>query len=220
MLDLILGAGLVVQAILVLLALLSVASWAIIVFKSREFSAAERATEEFLRAYLSAPLAAARDAAHKYPASPLSGVFQSGYRELQRLRGGRTPSDEGPAEQIEIVVQQLGWIQTDEVHRLERGLPFLATVGGSAPFIGLFGTVWGIMNSFLDIGTSGSPSIAVVAPGIAGALVATAVGLAAAIPAVVAYNYASARLGRLQERTDAFRAEYSERLRRLAVRAA
>ena len=114
----------------------------------------------------------------------------------------------------------LGWIRGEEVHRLERGLTFLATIASSGPFVGLFGTVVGIMNSFESIGASGSASLAVVAPGIAEALVATAVGLFAAIPAAVGYNYTSARLNRLSARLETFCAEFCDQLRRVASRAA
>jgi biopolymer transport protein TolQ len=106
------------------------------------------------------------------------------------------------------------------VHRLERGLSFLATIASSGPFVGLFGTVVGIMNSFESIGASGSASLAVVAPGIAEALVATAVGLFAAIPAAVGYNYTSARLNRLSARLETFCVEFCDQLRRSATRAA
>ena len=115
---------------------------------------------------------------------------------------------------IQEIIARLGWIQAQELQRLDRGVQFLATTGSSAPFIGLFGTVIGIMNAFRDIGVSGSASLAVVAPGIAEALVATAVGLFAAIPAVMGYNAARVRLGRLQTQLDAFRDELGEALRR------
>ena len=123
-------------------------------------------------------------------------------------------------DQVEAVISRLGWIRGEEVHRLERGLSFLATIASSGPFVGLFGTVVGIMNSFESIGASGSASLAVVAPGIAEALVATAVGLFAAIPAAVGYNYTSARLNRLTARLETFHAEFSDQLRRSASRAA
>lgn len=219
-LYLILGASLVVQLVLLVLILGSVASWAIIVQKARELGAAEEDTEAFLEAYIERPVDAVYDAAKGLGGSPLSAIFRAGYRELAQIgklqvaRGGISP------EQMEGVLQRLHWVQTSESHRLERGLSFLATVGSSAPFIGLFGTVVGIMNAFTNIGASGSASLAIVAPGIAEALYATAVGLFAAIPAVVAYNYESARLNRLLERLDDFRVEYTESLRRSLTSAA
>jgi biopolymer transport protein TolQ len=216
MVELILGAGPVVKAVLLLLVAVSLVSWAIIAYKSRELSAAERHTHTFLDSYREHPLAAVYDTARRYPASPVAFVFQAGYRDLNRLRRAHPNRPQLPRDEVDGLVARLLWVQTDAGHRLERGLPFLATTGSSAPFIGLFGTVIGIMDAFRDIGISGSASLAVVAPGIAEALVATALGLFAAIPAVIGYNYASARLGRIQEQMDAFRRDFGELLRRTA----
>jgi biopolymer transport protein TolQ len=220
MLDLILGAGIIVKAVLFGLVFMSVASWAVILYKARELRAAELDTEGFLEVYLERPLDAAFEAARDYPASPLAALFQAGYRDVTQLTRLAGSAHSIPPSQLDGVAQRLAWIQTEEAHRLQRGLPFLATTGSSAPFIGLFGTVVGIMNSFHDIGQSGSASLAVVAPGIAEALIATAVGLFAAIPAVIGFNYMNARLDRLLERLDAFRAEFADSLRRSASRAA
>jgi biopolymer transport protein TolQ len=214
MLDLILGAGLIVKAVLAILIVASVASWAVIVFKARELNGAENDTEDFLASYLDRPLNAVFDAARKQSRSPLARLFQAGFKDLARLERLRGSAQGLSTEQIEGVVKRLAWIQTEEAHRLERGLSFLATTGSAAPFVGLFGTVVGIMNAFSDIGVAGSASLAVVAPGIAEALVATAVGLFAAIPAVIAYNYSNARLVHLLERLEAFRVEFDELLRR------
>jgi biopolymer transport protein TolQ len=215
MFELILGAGFVVKSVLLLLIAMSVASWAVIAFKTRELRSAERHTRGFLEAFHEQPLDMVYEAARRHRASPLASVFRAGYRGLSQLR--RTHSSAGiPREAVDNLTSRLSWAQTDEGFRLERGLALLATTGSSAPFIGLFGTVVGIMNAFRDIGASGSASLAVVAPGIAEALVATAVGLFAAIPAVVGYNYASARLGRLQEQMEAFGPELGESLRREA----
>jgi biopolymer transport protein TolQ len=212
MLDLILGAGLVVKSVLALLIVMSVASWAVIVFKTREFGRAEADTEAFLEAYLERPLDAAYGEAKLLSASPIASLFQAGYRELSQLR--RAAVGVVRREQVEMVIDHLSWVEAEEEHRLGRGLAFLATTGSSAPFIGLFGTVVGIMNSFQHIGASGSASLAVVAPGIAEALVATAVGLFAAIPAVIGYNYMNARMGRTMDRMDAFRIDFANTLRR------
>ena len=219
MFELILGAGVAVKAVLLLLISLSVASWAVIVFKARELRAVERDGAEFLDAYLAGPSTSAREAARNAPRSPLSALFEEAHQNLERLRKGGEDSGVRSPEALESIVQRLSWVQTEQAHQLERGLSFLATTGSAAPFIGLFGTVVGIMNAFGDIGSSGSASIAVVAPGIAEALFATAVGLFAAIPAVVAYNYMSARLGRIIEQADSFRGEYAERIRRLTPQA-
>ena len=214
MFELIVGASLVVRVVLIALVVASIASWAVILLKYRELAHADQDTETFLEAYLGGRLEAAYDVARERPRSPLAAVFRVGFEELAR-------SDErSPASRVDGVIRRLDWVQTDETHRLERGLSFLATTGSAAPFVGLFGTVVGIMNSFADIGATGSASLAVVAPGIAEALVATAVGLFAAIPAVIAYNYSSARVGRLGDRMDAFRSEFGEVLRERAARAA
>lgn len=220
LLDLILGAGLIVQGVFALLALLSISSWAIIFYKARELRSAELDTESFLDAYLERPLDSAYEAARRFPGSPFSTLFSAGYRDVAQLRRLSGSGEDVSAGQLDAVANRLGWIETEEAHRLERGLSFLATTGSAAPFIGLFGTVVGIMNAFRDIGASGSASFAVVAPGIAEALLATAVGLFAAIPAVIAYNYIGARVGRMVERLEAFRSEFAQSLRRLTARAA
>jgi len=220
MLDLIFGAGLVVQAVLFLLIGLSIASWAVIAYKARELRAAESDTESFVEAYLERPFDSVYGDAKEYRSSPLATLFEAGYKDLGQLRRFAASGNAVAPEQVDALVIRLEWIQTDETHKLERGLPFLATTGSSAPFIGLFGTVVGIMNAFRDIGASGSASLAVVAPGIAEALVATAIGLFAAIPAVIAYNYLGARVNRLVERLAAFRGELAQSLRRFGARAA
>ncbi len=217
MLDLILGASMVVTAVLIVLIVASVASWAVIAMKFRELAAAERDTKDFLRTYRTESVESSYNAARGYQASPLAVVYAAGFKELARIEPetGIDPS----GEQVEQVIRSLHWVQTAETHRLERGLAFLATIGSSAPFVGLFGTVIGIMNVFADIGAIGSTQLEVVQTGIAEALVATAVGLFAAIPAVIAYNYSSARLSFLVERLDAFLTEYGDLLRRTGVRA-
>ncbi len=214
MLDLILGASLVVRVVLIALVLASIASWAVILLKARELGRADSDTQQFLDAFLGGPLETAYEVAKERSGSPMAAMFRGGFGELARR------DESPPRDRVEGVVRRLDWVQTEEMHRLERGLAFLATTGSSAPFVGLFGTVVGIMNSFADIGTTGSASLAVVAPGIAEALVATAVGLFAAIPAVIAYNYISARLVHLGDRVDAFRSELGEVLRERAARAA
>jgi biopolymer transport protein TolQ len=218
MLELILGAGLVVKSVLALLIVMSIASWAIIVFKARELGRAEADTDAFLESYLDRPLDAAYGDAKQLEGSPIASLFESGYRDLSRLR--RATPGAVDASQIDELIDRLSWVEAEEQHRLARGLPFLATTGSSAPFIGLFGTVVGIMNSFQHIGVTGSASLAVVAPGIAEALVATAVGLFAAIPAVIGYNYINARTSRTLDRLDAFRVEFSNTLRRAGSQAA
>jgi biopolymer transport protein TolQ len=176
-LQLILEAGYVVKGVLLLLLFFSVMSWAIIFFKQRYFSRANKESEQFLRLYR-----ANKNVRELYKASknmnlsPLANLFKSVYAD----EVSRDPGE------VKRLLRRYG---TLESVKLERYLNFLATTGSTSPFIGLFGTVWGIMTSFHGIGTAGSASLAVVAPGIAEALIATAVGLVAAIPAVIAYNY-------------------------------
>ncbi len=176
-LTLILQAGYIVKGVLIILLFFSIVSWAIIFFKQRYFSKANKESEQFLRAFRSN-----RDPRDLYKAtknlalSPIANVFKFVY------------ADEASRDQSEVK-RLLRRYETLESVKLERYLNFLATTGSTTPFIGLFGTVWGIMNSFHGIGSAGSASLAIVAPGIAEALIATAVGLAAAIPAVIAYNY-------------------------------
>lgn len=183
--QLILQAGYVVKAVLLILLFFSVFSWAIIFYKHRYLSAAAKESESFLRSYMAGrDLKSLFNAARPLRLSPLANVFKSVY------------TDEGHAHRDEIK-RLLRRYEALEAAKLESYLTFLATTGSTTPFIGLFGTVWGIMNSFRGIGTAGSASLAVVAPGIAEALIATATGLAAAIPAVVAYNYYLSRAKRL-----------------------
>ena len=175
--QLILNAGYIVKAVLLILMTFSVISWAIIFFKQKYFTKANRESEQFQRAYRTN-----RDPKSLFQStrgltlSPIANVFKAVY------------VDDAKRDKNEVK-RVLRRYETLESVKLEKYLNFLATTGSTAPFIGLFGTVWGIMNAFHGIGAAGSASLAVVAPGIAEALIATAVGLAAAIPAVIAYNY-------------------------------
>jgi biopolymer transport protein TolQ len=219
MFEIISGASPTVLLVLALLVVASISSWAVIALKFRELGAADRQTREFIDAYQGGTLEAVYAEVRNYSASPLATVFRAGFREfaqLEKLNPGREIS----RDQAETVIKRLGWVRTEEALRLERGLSFLATIGSSAPFVGLFGTVVGIMNSFHQIGQSGAASFSVVAPGIAEALFATAVGLFAAIPAVIAYNYCSARHVKLLDRLDAFLVDFSDLLRRSIASAA
>jgi len=218
MIDLIFDASPIVQAVMFMLALSSVITWAVTAFKAYEFRIAEEQSNAFVNAYYESPLDTVYNVARDLPHSPLAALCSLGFKEvahLQRLQQG-TGRDLS-SDQIDSVCKRLFWFQVTEGQRLGRGLAFLATVGSTAPFIGLFGTVVGIMNSFQEIGETGTASLAVVGPGIAEALFATAIGLFAAIPAVMAYNYLSGRVGRLLERLDAFRTDYESSLRRVAV---
>ncbi len=175
--QLILNAGYVVKAVLIILMTFSVISWAIIFFKQKYFTKADRESEQFQRAYrTNRDPKSLFQATRSLTLSPIANVFKAVYVDDAKR-------DKNEVKRI------LRRYETLESVKLEKYLNFLATTGSTAPFIGLFGTVWGIMNAFHGIGAAGSASLAVVAPGIAEALIATAVGLAAAIPAVIAYNY-------------------------------
>ena len=216
-LGLIWQASLVVQLVLALLVLLSVFSWAIIAFKWRELRRAEQDSEAFLEVYHEGSLDAAYEAARQLDQSPLSSMFTAVYGDLNRLarqRGSAGVSLE-PG-QLPHLLKQIAWIGSREALRLEGRLGFLATTGSAAPFIGLFGTVIGIINAFQGIGRAGTASLAVVAPGIAEALIATAVGLAAAIPATVFYNHFIGKLRGITSAIDLFASEYEGDLRRMA----
>jgi len=175
--QLILNAGYIVKAVLLILMTFSVISWAIIFFKQKYFSKANKESEQFQRAYrTNRDPKSLFQATRNLTLSPIANVFKAVY------------VDDAKRDKNEVK-RVLRRYETLESVKLEKYLNFLATTGSTTPFIGLFGTVWGIMNAFHGIGAAGSASLAVVAPGIAEALIATAVGLAAAIPAVIAYNY-------------------------------
>lgn len=175
--QLILHAGYVVKGVLVILLFFSVFSWAIIFYKHRYFSKASKESETFLRAFrVGRDMKGLYNTARTLNLSPHANVFKSVYAEENRAN-----KDE--------VKRLLRRYEALEAAKLQSYLNFLATTGSTTPFIGLFGTVWGIMDAFRGIGAAGSASLAIVAPGIAEALITTAAGLVAAIPGVVAYNY-------------------------------
>ena len=200
-LHLILQAGGVVKLVLMILLVFSFVSWAIIVYKHRVLSLAAKQSEAFVKAFRAARSSRETKelvtAAKGLEASPLANVFLSVQAE-----GSRSSREE--------IRRALKRYATLEAVILESHLTFLATTGSTTPFIGLFGTVWGIMNAFRSIGAAGSASLAVVAPGIAEALVTTAAGLAAAIPAVIAYNYYLSRTRRMIIEIDDFLEELLE----------
>jgi len=206
-----------VQLVLLCLVLLSVFSWAIILFKSRELRRAQQDSEAFLEVYHEGSLEQAFDAARDLDRSPLSAVFLSAHGELRRLARASGKTLAPTRANVEVLARNLGWTGSRESLRLERGFGFLATTGSAAPFIGLFGTVIGIINAFQGIGQAGSASLAVVAPGIAEALIATAVGLFAAIPATIFYNIFVGQLRGITAAIDLFVAEYEGDLRRMAA---
>jgi biopolymer transport protein TolQ len=200
--SLVAHAGIAVQLILGILLLLSAVSWGIIIYKKRQFSRAVSQTSRFLDTFRkSSRFSEVNGICASLPASPLVGLFQAGYAELNaQLRG--QAADPKPAaaaprptlKSLEAVDRALLRATTTEMARLEHRVSFLATTASITPYIGLFGTVWGIMTSFLGIAQSGQTSLGIVAPGIAEALVATAAGLFAAIPAVFFYNDLTSRV--------------------------
>ena len=195
-------------AALLLLILFSVTSWAIIVHKFFFLRRAARATDRFLTAFWEAKrLDQMYQQSDAHVKSPIAQVFRSGYIELARLKK-RSGDEDSLGGGIENVERSLRRSMNTETTALESMTSFLATVGSTAPFIGLFGTVWGIMKAFQDIGRMGSANLATVAPGISEALIATAAGLAAAIPAVIAYNYFLSRIRVLTSEMETFSSDF------------
>ncbi|MFB0565059.1 MAG: protein TolQ [Candidatus Aminicenantaceae bacterium] len=187
--KLIIEASLVVKLVLLILVFFSVFSWAIILFKRRTFKKASSHSNKFMAAFRrSKSLTEVSEAAKRYNSSPLSSLFQSGFKELVYLTKSNPRSSLTPSK-LESLNRALIKASNQEISKLESMMSFLATTGSVTPFIGLFGTVWGIMDSFQRIGIVRSASLVSVAPGIAEALIATAAGLFAAVPAVIAYNY-------------------------------
>ena len=239
--QMIIHAGPVVKFVLAILLLFSVIPWAIIFMKYRLLSRAKLETSAFLELFWES-----RDLKNVYMESetldfsPVARLFRAGYAEFSRFRKLQSSySDEGqthagrqrdgapanPREPLRTrqalmdnLERSLRKTAIDQNKRLERSLSFLATTGNTTPFIGLFGTVWGIMESFRGIGLKGSANLAVVAPGISEALIATAAGLAAAIPAVVAFNYFSQRVSYLQAEMDIFTTDFLSMVGRQLIR--
>jgi len=185
-----LDASWVVQLVLLILVFFSVFSWAIIFYKRRTIKAAFSQSDKFLRAFRkSKNLGEVNEAARKYQGSPLVPLFQAGFKELSHLSRSNPNNHLMNPPRMESLSRVLTKASNAEISRLEKMMSFLATTGSVTPFIGLFGTVWGIMDTFIKIEIFRSASLIAVAPGIAEALIATAAGLFAAIPAVIAYNH-------------------------------
>jgi biopolymer transport protein TolQ len=213
-LQLVLHASLPVKLVMIGLLLASIASWMIILRKKAMIDRAMREANEFEERFWSgADLAALfKDLAGRSgQLSGLESVFEAGFREFARLRNRKQLDSrvmlEGAQRAMRVTVSR-------EVDRLEQSLEFLATVGSTSPYVGLFGTVWGIMIAFHGLASVKEATIAMVAPGISEALIATAMGLFAAIPAVIAYNRYSNKVDRLNSRYDTFQEEFSQILQR------
>ena len=216
-LHLLVEATLVAKVVLVILLIFSAVSWGIILYKIWQFNRCQRQTGTFLEIFRkSSKFSEVAAVCRTLAESPLVGLFQAGYAELNsQLRTGQPP-DAKPApaagrptlKSLDSVDRALLRASTVEMTKLERRVPFLATTASITPFIGLFGTVWGIIVAFQEIGLAGSSSLAVVAPGIAEALIATAAGLFAAIPAVYFYNHFTNRVKHFSAEMDDFALEF------------
>ncbi|TIC81195.1 protein TolQ [Crenobacter intestini] len=215
--SLILNASLVVQLVMAGLVLTSVLSWALIFNKVSVLRGARREAESFEQKFWSgADLTRLyEDAARQSERGSMETIFHAGFAEFLKLRGrpGAELSDimDGSRRAMRAAAQR-------ELDELESHNAFLATVGSVSPYVGLFGTVWGIMHAFIGLGNAGQATLATVAPGIAEALIATAIGLFAAIPAVIAYNRFATDVDRLATRYDTYMEEFSNILQRLATR--
>ncbi len=215
-LSMILQASVIVQAVMLLLLIASISSWAIIFRKHTMLKAARRNSDAFeSRFWSGGDLTAIYSEITGTDESPssMAGIFESGFREFRRLN--KQPGI-GPDLVLEGARRSMRVAQLRETDRLEEHLATLATIGSTSPYVGLFGTVWGIMNSFRGLANVQSATLAMVAPGISEALVATAMGLFAAIPAVIAYNRYADQVGRLEVRYDTFAEEFSTILQRYA----
>lgn len=205
-------ASLVVQAVMLCLVLASLISWYLIIQRGTALRRTDAHSRAFLRQFRGSEAAQLYQELKSQPAPPHAGLqqlFVAGYQSFQQLQPGQQADSV-----LDGVERSLLVAIAEQEERLEKGLPFLATVGSVSPYIGLFGTVWGIMNSFLGLSQVQQATLSTVAPGIAEALIATAIGLFAAIPAVMAYNRLSARSQALLTRYYAFGNELQGRLQR------
>ncbi|WP_020565832.1 protein TolQ [Methylosarcina fibrata] len=209
-------ASFVVQFVMLLLLSASVASWTFIFSKRKELNRAVEITDEFEAEFWSGVALAElyrKLTAKDFEPEGIEKIFLAGYKEFSRMRQTGTVE---PMVQVESAQRAMRIELSRELERLDEHLPFLATVGSTSPYVGLFGTVWGIMNSFRSLSNVKQATLAQVAPGIAEALIATAIGLFAAIPAVIAYNRFSTRLDRLTGRYELFVEEFVVLLQRQA----
>jgi len=223
LLSMILDAGLMVKFVLLLLFIFSVVSWAIIFLKYRYYRKIKKENEMFDADYSrSTKLSDVLPAAKKYFYSTTAEVFRVGYAELTKINKPLNESAQGSDEislsSLDNLERSMNKACNTEMTKLESALGFLATTGSASPFIGLFGTVWGIMDTFKGIGARGSATLAIVAPGISEALIATAAGLAAAIPAVIFYNYFLTQSKNMVQEMDNFAAEFLNIVERYLVR--
>lgn len=206
--------GWVAGIVLAFLLAFSLISWAIIFQKLRQFSAIQAQTASFLRAFRTSARPDARSISAAAAESPLAAVFLAGTRELESQIGGTNPGTHR-VRSLNAITAAMQLASTEEIRKVEKYLPWLATTGSVSPFIGLFGTVWGVINAFAGLGEAGAASLRAVAPGIADALTATAAGLFAAIPAVIAYNHFLHNVKDLGTRMDNFTLEFAAQVEKL-----
>ncbi len=207
--QLLAATGPVPRVVLVILLAFSVLSWAVIIHKYRGFKAARRESQEFLRIFRSSKkLSDIRASSQALKASPLSEIFLSGYREIENQVVVSENPGKPRVRSIDAVHRSLQIASSNELTRMEQWLTFLATTGSVTPFIGLFGTVWGIIDAFYALGNAGTATLHSVGPGISEALITTAAGLFAAIPAVIGYNVFVQRLKEFGSLMDDFGLEF------------
>ncbi len=207
-LELVAEAGPVAKLVLLILLGASVFCWAIIFTKWRSLATALSENAKFLNVFWHGKnIDEIMTKTDKFPRSPVAAVFKSGVRELKKLSAAELAAATGN-EKVENIYRALVRASNSEIAGLEKHVSWLATTASAAPFVGLFGTVWGIMNSFQSIGASGSANLAVVAPGISEALITTATGIGAAIPAVIAYNHFAGQIKRLSVDMDCFSQDF------------
>lgn len=214
--NLIIEASLVVKIVMAILLLASIASWVLIFIKSGQINKALKKLNKFEDSFWSGislnKLYA--DLSQRQDREGMAAIFFNGYHEYARLNKGATPRQ---LPVVDTAMRAMRVAEAREIDKMEQNLSFLATVGSTSPYVGLFGTVWGIMNSFLSLGQMQSATLSVVAPGIAEALIATAIGLFAAIPAVIAYNRFTDKVDRVAVRYENFREEFTTLLERQAL---
>jgi len=198
--------GWVARGVLLLLLLFSIISWAMIFQKLGLFSRLRRESDQFLRIFR-ATRGVANPQALASAGSPFATVYGAGFRELQSQVGSGNPHPTGKLKSLQAVTASMQVASSEEIRRVEKGMSWLATTASVAPFIGLFGTVWGIIDAFSGLGSAGAASLRAVAPGIAEALVTTAAGLFTAIPAVIFYNQFLQNIRDLAQRLDTFALE-------------
>ncbi|HLD73838.1 MAG TPA: protein TolQ [Bdellovibrionota bacterium] len=206
-LSLVLDAGIIVKIILFFLLSLSVISWAVIIAKYLILKKSQKDNKRFLNLFWKEKdFKNIHNFTSEYPNSPLAKMFDAGFTEHLHFKTKSPPE--------ENIIGALRKEAGMESARLEKGIAFLATIGNTSPFIGLFGTVWGIMNAFVGIGSTGTATLTTVAPGIAEALIATAMGLFVAIPAVIFYNHYTNKTYFISQQMDHFEIDFLNAMRR------